>query len=345
MNQTIRIGIVGAGANTVARHIPNLRKQEGVEIVSVCNRSRASSERVARQFGIPNVYNHWEALVKAADTNAIVIGTWPYLHCRATLAALAAGKHVLCEARMAMDLDEGRQMLEAADAHSAQVAQLVPSPFTLHVDRTIRHLENQGLLGRILAIEIRSLSGHFVDRDAPLSWRQSGQYSGVNLLTLGIWYETLMRWAGEAVDVTCLGKTVVKQRQDPVTHRMVDVRLPDHVTVVATMASGAQATFLLSSIAGLTPENAVTLYGDNGTLRFSDGVLYAGVKGDRQLTQMPIPPEDAIGWRVEEEFVSAIRGRESVSRTTFADGVKYMAFTEAAWRSFQSGRTVPVPPD
>ena len=79
--ETIRVGVVGAGANTVARHIPGLRAIEGVEIVSVCNRSRASSERAAQQLGIPTVYDSWSELVATPDTNAIVIGTWPYLWC------------------------------------------------------------------------------------------------------------------------------------------------------------------------------------------------------------------------------------------------------------------------
>ncbi|MGH7351549.1 MAG: Gfo/Idh/MocA family protein, partial [Candidatus Methylomirabilales bacterium] len=80
-NETIRVGIVGAGANTRLKHIPGLRAVPGVEIVSVANRSRDSSERVAREFGIPKVYDNWLELVEADDTDAICIGTWPYLHC------------------------------------------------------------------------------------------------------------------------------------------------------------------------------------------------------------------------------------------------------------------------
>ena len=86
----IRIGIVGAGANTRSRHIPNLKSQTGVEIVSVCNRSAESSDRVAKEFGIPRVCQHWKELVESSDIDAVVIGTWPYLHCPVTLAALAA---------------------------------------------------------------------------------------------------------------------------------------------------------------------------------------------------------------------------------------------------------------
>src|SRR5438128_5810008 len=108
---TIRVGVVGAGGNTKLMHIPKLKAIPGVEIVSVCNRSRASSERVAQEFGIPTIYDHWWEVIAAPDTNAIVIGTWPYMHNRLTQAALAANKHVLCEARMAMDASEAKAML------------------------------------------------------------------------------------------------------------------------------------------------------------------------------------------------------------------------------------------
>ena len=80
-SQPIKVGIVGAGNNTRVRHIPGLQAIAGVEIVSVCNRSRESSRRVAEAFHIPQVYDDWRELVAADDTNAIVIGTWPYLHC------------------------------------------------------------------------------------------------------------------------------------------------------------------------------------------------------------------------------------------------------------------------
>ncbi|HUZ18670.1 MAG TPA: Gfo/Idh/MocA family oxidoreductase, partial [Spirochaetia bacterium] len=103
MKKSLRIGIVGAGRNTRSRHIPGLRAIPGVEISAVCNRTRESSERAARELGIPRVYPTWEELVRAEEVDAVVIGTWPYMHCPITVAAIEAGKHVLCEARMAMN--------------------------------------------------------------------------------------------------------------------------------------------------------------------------------------------------------------------------------------------------
>ena len=99
----VRIGIVGAGANSRAQHIPRLQRMDCVEIISIANRRRSSSESVARRFGIRSVYESWEELVSSPDSEAVVIGTWPYLHYPVTLAALNSGKHVMCEARMAMD--------------------------------------------------------------------------------------------------------------------------------------------------------------------------------------------------------------------------------------------------
>src|SRR5688572_31082103 len=113
-DKTIRVGFVGAGANTRKHHIPKLKAQPGVELVSVANRSKESGERYAKEFGNARVESDWRQVMDAKDVDAVCIGTWPYMHREMTVAALAAGKHVLCEARMAMNAAEGRQMLEAS---------------------------------------------------------------------------------------------------------------------------------------------------------------------------------------------------------------------------------------
>ena len=69
-DETIRIGFVGAGANTRLRHIPGFKAMPGVELVSVANRSRASGQRVADEYRIPAVYESWQKLIRADDTNA-----------------------------------------------------------------------------------------------------------------------------------------------------------------------------------------------------------------------------------------------------------------------------------
>jgi predicted dehydrogenase len=210
------VGIIGAGANTREAHIPKLREIPGVEIACVANRSRASGEAVARDFDIPRVHDHWRDLVADDTVDAVLIGTWPSLHRDATVAALEAGKHVLCEARMAMDAAEAREMLAASRAHPGLVAQLVPAPWTLEVDAAVRGLVAEGRLGRVLVVDVRGTTGQFVDEGAPLHWRQDAAKSGLNVLTLGIWYESVARWIGHARSLVAAARTFVARRPDPV---------------------------------------------------------------------------------------------------------------------------------
>ncbi|MEX1022852.1 MAG: Gfo/Idh/MocA family oxidoreductase, partial [Dehalococcoidia bacterium] len=136
MPDPIRVGVVGAGGNTRSRHIPGLQAIEGVEVVTVCNRSEESGRRVADQFGIPNVVTDPRDVFDDPDVDAVCIGTWPYRHRDYTVAALEAGKHVLVEARMAMNAEEAREMLAVSRQHPDLVAQIVPSPLDFKSWRT-----------------------------------------------------------------------------------------------------------------------------------------------------------------------------------------------------------------
>ena len=339
---TIRVGFIGAGKNTRSRHIPGFQKQPGVELVAVANRSRESGERVAKEFGIARVYDDWRELVRAPEVDAVCIGTWPYTHCEMTLAALAAGKHVLCEARMAMDAGEGRRMLEASRRASGLVAQLVPSPPTLEVDETLTRLIAEGYVGEVLAVELTTTqNARFVDREEPLHWRHDVTLSGHNVMNMGIWYEAMMRWLGPARRVMALGKIAVPQRRDE-GGALRDVKIPDHLEILATLRDGAMARLRFSAVAALGPASEVWIFGSDGTLRLdADGKrLFGGRRGDKELAEISIPAERRVGWRVEEEFINAIRGREKVSRTTFEDGVRYMDFTDAVARSIALERAV-----
>ena len=85
-DRTIRVGFVGAGANSRKHHIPKLKAQPGVELAAVANRSKESGDRIAREFGIARVYADWRELVRAPDIDAVCIGTWPNTHSEITRA-------------------------------------------------------------------------------------------------------------------------------------------------------------------------------------------------------------------------------------------------------------------
>ncbi len=341
--QHIKVGVIGAGANTRKMHIPGLQALDSVEIVSVCNRSMESGKQVADEFGIPKVHDTWREVIDNPELDAIVIGTWPNMHKRLSCAALDAGKHVLCEARMAVNAAEARAMLETSEAHPSLVAQIVPSPFTLQFDRTIQEIVRDGHLGELIAIEMRHATGEFPDFESPMTWRQDIRFSGLNIMMMGIWYEALARWIGHARSVFARCRQVVKLRTTSDGERAVGVRVPDHVDIIAEMDCGAQARMQFSAVLGLAQPTAdIWLFGTQGTLRL-DAVtrtLYRGSRGDQALTEVDIPEKSQGQWRVEQEFINAIRGIETVKLTTFQEGVRYMEFTEAVSASAASGKTI-----
>lgn len=340
MSQTLRIGFVGAGGNTRRKHIPGFRAITNVELLGVVNRSEASSKAVAKEFDIPRTYATWQHLVDDPEVDAVCIGTWPYMHAPVTIASLEAGKHVLCEARMAASLPEARAMLEVSRANPELVAQVVPSPFTLTVDETVKEMIAEGFLGEVLAVELRA-GGGFIDPEAPMSWRHDIDYSGINTMSLGIWYEALMRWIGPARQVAAMAKTCVPMRADETGTRRA-MLIPDHLNIVAEMACGAQACMTVSSACGFSGGPEAYLYGSKGTLRITGEQVFGGTCEDDQLEEIPIEPELKGRWRVEEEFVEAIRGQGEVTLTTFEDGLRYMAFTDAVLQAARTGQTIPV---
>jgi predicted dehydrogenase len=343
----IRVGVVGAGANTRLHHIPKLKKIEGVEIVTVANRSRASSEKVAQEFGIPRVHDRWQELVKDPGIDAVVIGTWPYMHCPITLAALEAGKHVLTEARLAMNAAEARQMLAASRARPNLVTQVVPGPPTFAADPMVLKLLADGYIGELQSLDLR-VPGGFINRDAPMHWRMDRDYSGMNIMSMGIWYESISRWVGSATSVMARTRLAVPYRTDKESGERRTVTVPDHVEVLADLANGAIARMHWSSVAGFMPGPEVWLFGSEGTLRLeqrgrNDLVLSGGRRGDKEMSRIDVPADKTYAWRVEEEFVGAIRGKEQVRLTSFVDAVKYMDFTEAVHISSTEGRRVYLP--
>jgi predicted dehydrogenase len=156
---------------------------------------------------------------------------------------------------MAMNAEEAHQMREAAESYPELVAQIVPSPFTLKFDQTIQELIANGFLGDLYAIEVRGVSTAFIDKSSPLSWRQDFSLSGYNTLAMGIWYEALMRWVGEASRVIAMSKVFVKQRKDA-TGKMAAVRVPEHIDILADMVCGAQTHLQFSAVMGLASETS-----------------------------------------------------------------------------------------
>jgi len=339
----IRVGIIGAGGIVGSTHIPGLRRMPGVEIVAVANRSLESSQRAADEFKIARAYADWEQLLGAKDIDAVLIGTWPYMHRDLTLAALDSGRHVLCQARMANNAAQAREMLAASQRHSNLVCQLVPTSGSYRIDRALQSLLAGGAIGDVLSVEVQMLQRGFADFGGELDWRHDARFSGINVLNAGGTYESAMRWLGPGNRVMAKTRVQIPTRRDEQgTTRAATI--PDHVEVLYELGNGAPVHMKFSETTGLSRGNDIWIFGSEGTIRVDhEQNIFLGSRSDKELTAHPNPPEAQARHRVEEEFINAIRGIEPVTLNTFDIGVKYMEWTEAIYRSAASGTVVNLP--
>ena len=342
-DEEIRVGLMGAGGNVRNRHIPGFQGVNDLSIVAVANRSMESGRVIADQFNIPQVYGDWRELLDDESINAVCIGTWPYMHLTMTRAALEKGKHVLTEARMASTAEEAREMLKLSRRHPDLVTMLTPTSTAYRVERVIRGMLDEGYLGELLSVEVHALQTGFADRMGDLHWRHDWEMSGYNTLNIGAQYETMSSWLGHANRVMAMGKTHVPYRRNG-SGEIVSVGIPDHLDVMYELATGAQVHMRFSATTGLSTGNQIWMYGTEGTIHIGPGAaIFAGRRGDSQLTEVPNPEDQRAGYRVEEEFTNAIRGLEQVKHNSFEIGVHYMEWTEAVARSVQTGQSVNLP--
>jgi predicted dehydrogenase len=340
---TIRVGIIGAGGIVGSTHIPGLRRMQGVEIVAVANRSLESSRRAAEEFGIPRAYADWEQLLAADGIDAVLIGTWPYMHRTLTLAALESGRHVLCQARMANNAAEAHEMLAASQRHPNLVCQLAPSSSGYRIDRALLGLLAGGQVGEVLSVEVQRLQRGFANFGGELDWRHNPEFSGYNVLNVGAIYESMMRWLGPGNRVMAKTRVHVPTRRDEQGAQRA-ATIPDHVEVLYELEDGAPVHMKFSETTGLSRGNDTWIFGSEGTIHVDDQQnIFVGRRGDRELAAHPNPPEGQARHRVEEEFISAIRGIEPITMNTFEIGVRYMEWTEAIYRSAESGAAVNLP--
>jgi predicted dehydrogenase len=159
-----------------------------------------------------------------------------------------------------------------------------------------------------------------------------------------MWIEVIQRWAGPHRAVTALLKTHTPSRRDPGTGALKEVRVAESVSIAAELVNGAIASYAFSGVARHAPPNTVQLYGTAGTLIYdlTTDEIRGGRAGEPEARPLPIPADLAREWNVEADWISAIREGTPVE-PSFADGVLYMEFTEAVYRSAESGRVVHLP--
>jgi len=347
MSNRVRVALIGAGEITKVRHVPGLRAIEGVEIAGVVNRTRESSQAVAAECDIPQVYDQWQQVMADRDVDAVVIGTWPNMHCELACAALKAGKHVLVENQMARNLSEARAMLAVAEAHPKLVARVVPSSLGMISENIMDQLMRGHFVGDLREVMVFAANDRFWDYSKPLHWQQDAEIAGRNVLALGAVHETLMRWVPPPVQVYAQAELFEPTRPVPEESRFGEVTLPDSLQIVGELKGGARVMYHVSGVILFGPGIQLHFYGSRGTVRLhfhaGEELIYAGRSEDTELKRIEIPAEERGSWNVEADFIAAIRGQKKTRLTDFATGVSQMEFLEAVALSAANNQPVELP--
>jgi len=270
----IRVGFIGAG---FARRVqlPGLAFVPGTKPTAIASGHRANAEAVARDFGLPHVFSDGTELARSADVDLVIVSSTPDSHARYAIAALEAGKHVLCEKPMAIDAFEAAQMVTASAQHPDRLAWIDHELRYEPNRRRARELIRSSAIGELRHLEL-SLKpylrgdGRPQASDAPWSWWFDAARGGGILGAVGSHLIDLFRfWSGSEISyVAGLAETFVKQRKDE-TGALRHVTADDFASCVLRTASGAVATITLSTVAHHGPGHLGQVTGSEGTLLLS----------------------------------------------------------------------------
>ncbi|MEP6685590.1 MAG: Gfo/Idh/MocA family oxidoreductase, partial [Verrucomicrobiota bacterium] len=318
-NHKLRIGIIGAGDIVRKRHLPALQRHAEVDIIAVSNSTYQSAEKFCQE-NLPQAtaMQNWADLLAIDDLDIVWIGTPPYMHSAVTISALEAGKHVFCQARMAMDLAEAEEMLAASRRFPELVTMLCPPPHGMRGDLLVKKLLAENYIGRPHHVRLQSFTSAYLDGEAPAHWRQRIELSGLNVLTLGIYVEVLQRWLGDITGVFARTKILQPVRQG------YEVVIPDQLTILCSFANGAEGVLEFSGVDALAPADRLEVFGDRGsfTYDFGSDLIHAGLADDRALHALELSPELEGTWTVEDDFIGAVKSRgRARPHPDFEDGV------------------------
>jgi len=360
MKDSIGIGIIGAGFARTTQ-IPGFKNCEGARGVVIASAHRAHAEEVAREFGILHVADDWRGVIERDDVDLVSIVTPVATHHEITMAALEAGKHVLCEKPMAMNADEGREMMQRA--REKNVLALIDHELRFLRGRLKAHqlLRTAGI-GKVRHAKITFRSDSRADVTRAWNWWSDVKQGGGALGAIGSHLIDAFRWllATEVSEVFCNLATHVRERKDD-TGTSRAVTTDDEANLILRFADGeltegATGTASMSMVESGASAHLVELFGSAGALKIDgNGNVFIAKTGDGDWTSVEtgrgeLAPGMAEGaWSrgftaFSQKIIEALReGRTTVDgAATFEDGYRTQMVLDAARRSSDKGCWEPI---
>ncbi len=253
------------------------------EMTALCGRNAEAATAVAERFGWQSVETDWRLLLKRSDIDLIDICTPGDTHAEIAIAALEAGKHVLCEKPLANSVAEAEAMTAAAEkAAESGIRSMVG--FTYRRVPAIglaQRLVAQGRIGTVRNVRAQYLQDWIVDPQAPLFWRLRKEVAGSGALgDIGAHIIDLVQYiTGESITgLSALTATFVKERPLPESAtglsgtsgtEMGEVTVDDAAVFISKLSGGGLATFEATRFAtGRKNAIRIEINGSEGSVAF-----------------------------------------------------------------------------
>ena len=252
--EKLRVGIIGAGGIAQSRHIPALLTlSELASVEAICDIHEETARLTAEKFGVPHAFGDYQDMLEIVD--AVVICTPNRYHAEISVAALKAGKHVLCEKPMAMTAEECEEMIKASKKSGKQLAIAYHYRFMKEARAAKKVIEEneigQPIVARAKALRRRKVPGWGVFTNKELQGGGAMIDYGCHFLDLALW----LLGSPEPVEVTGTAYNQLSRMEDQVNlwgdydHQTIEVE--DHVTAYIRFANGASLLFETSWMANI----------------------------------------------------------------------------------------------
>lgn len=171
--EKLRVGIIGAGNIAQNAHLPVYQERKDVEVVAIADWNLERAQEAAKKFHIPHAYQNVEELLAAEEIDYVDICVWNRSHAPVAIAAAKAGKHILCEKPMAIDLEDALKMEAAISKAGVQFMLAVPTRYSAEA-QLLNQMRKEGKLGDIYYAKTANVRR----RGTPIGWFTDTQKSG-----------------------------------------------------------------------------------------------------------------------------------------------------------------------
>lgn len=302
MMKTVRWGLMGCGDISRKRVAPALRDAAGSELVAV-NRARVElAEDFAREFGARRWHADWRELLADDEIDAVYVATPVSLHAEQTIAAAEAGKHVLCEKPMAMDVAECDRMIAACRANGVALSIAYYRHFYPVIHR-VREILAAGEIGRPVLAQINAFERFNPQPGQDRYWFVKRALAGGGpMMDFGCHrIEVLMHLLGKVERTTADLDSILFDDREVEDTAIALLQFHDRTRAVLTVTHAARES-----------RDTLDLFGSEGSIHIPvlnhGEMMITTVSGERRELH---PPHPNIHQPLIEDFIDAVRNQRA----------------------------------